>query len=161
MSCKCFSRFVIWCLTLWAGSGDTLINLFFRVCHLWAFPTPRLPKRFPMLSPGTSCDFVLLRFYLFIFKEGKEGRKRNINVWLPLERPLLGTWPATQACGGDKSNQPPFGLQASTQSTKPHQPGHVILTFTFLLCLECLVSGLSCGSMFLLQMPPTCPLTIC
>ena len=29
-------------------------------------------------------------------KEG--GRERNINVWLHLECPLLGTWPATQAC---------------------------------------------------------------
>ena len=27
-----------------------------------------------------------------------EGRERNINVWLPLECPLLGTWPTTQAC---------------------------------------------------------------
>ena len=24
--------------------------------------------------------------------------ERNITVWLPLEHPLLGTWPATQAC---------------------------------------------------------------
>ena len=24
--------------------------------------------------------------------------ERNINVWLFLARPLLGTWPATQAC---------------------------------------------------------------
>ena len=32
------------------------------------------------------------RFYLFIFTEGKGDRKeRNINVWLPLMRPLLGT----------------------------------------------------------------------
>ena len=30
---------------------------------------------------------------------GKEKeRKRNINVWLPLTCPLLGNWPATQAC---------------------------------------------------------------
>ena len=39
----------------------------------------------------------------FLFLEGgkrsEKGReKRNINVWLPLARPLLGTWPATQAC---------------------------------------------------------------
>ena len=36
----------------------------------------------------------------FIFREGKGRRKRerNISVWLPLMRPLLGTWPATQAC---------------------------------------------------------------
>ena len=37
---------------------------------------------------------------LFIFREGKGGRKRerNINVWLLLVRHLLGTWPTTQAC---------------------------------------------------------------
>ena len=30
--------------------------------------------------------------------KGREGeRERNINVWLPLTHPLLGTWPATQA----------------------------------------------------------------
>ena len=35
---------------------------------------------------------------LFIFRDrGKEG-ERNITVRLPLMRPLLGTWPATQAC---------------------------------------------------------------
>ena len=27
-----------------------------------------------------------------------EERERNINVWLPLVRLLLGTWSATQAC---------------------------------------------------------------
>ena len=40
-------------------------------------------------------------------------RERNINVWLPLASPLLGTWPATQACALDwESNQRPFGSQA-------------------------------------------------
>ena len=30
---------------------------------------------------------------------GREGeRERNINAWLPPTHPLLGTWPATQAC---------------------------------------------------------------
>ena len=29
-------------------------------------------------------------FYLFILDRG-EGRERNINVWLPLVRPQLGT----------------------------------------------------------------------
>ena len=38
--------------------------------------------------------------YLFLERgEGKEkARERNINVWLPLARPPLGTWPTTQAC---------------------------------------------------------------
>ena len=40
-----------------------------------------------------------LRFYWFIFREGKGERKRerNIDVWLALTGPLLGTWPAVQA----------------------------------------------------------------
>ena len=38
-------------------------------------------------------DFI----YLFLDRgEGKEKeRERNIHVWLPLTRPLLGTWPTT------------------------------------------------------------------
>ena len=44
--------------------------------------------------------YFLKRFYLFIFRErGREGeRERNISVWLPLMRPLLENWPATQVC---------------------------------------------------------------
>ena len=42
--------------------------------------------------------------------------KRN-TYRLPLEHPLLGTWPTSQACALT------FSLQASTQSTEPHQPG--------------------------------------
>ena len=34
---------------------------------------------------------------MFRHSEGRE-RERNINVWLPLALPLLGTWPTTQAC---------------------------------------------------------------
>ena len=50
--------------------------------------------------------FIILLFYwilflkiLFIFSgEGREKqRDRNINVWLPLACPILGTWLATQA----------------------------------------------------------------
>ena len=38
--------------------------------------------------------------YLLLSRgEGREKkRERNINVWVPLRGPLLGTWPATQAC---------------------------------------------------------------
>ena len=47
--------------------------------------------------------FYLL-FYLSIFRE----RERNTNVWLPLVRPLLGTWPTTQACAltGNQTGDP-------------------------------------------------------
>ena len=40
--------------------------------------------------------------FIYLFLERGKGREkereRNINVWLPLTWPLLGTWPATQAC---------------------------------------------------------------
>ena len=40
-------------------------------------------------------------------KEEKE-RERNINVWLPLTHPLLGTWPAMQARAqtGNRTSDP-------------------------------------------------------
>ena len=50
------------------------------------------------------------RFYLFIFRErGREEEgERNISVWLPLVRPLLGTWPVTLACAltGNRRGDP-------------------------------------------------------
>ena len=51
-------------------------------------------------SAFISSSFFKKRFYLFIFRQsGREReRERNINVWLPFTRPLLGTWPVTQAC---------------------------------------------------------------
>ena len=36
-----------------------------------------------------------------MFREGEgreKERERNINMWLPLTWPPLGTWPTTQAC---------------------------------------------------------------
>ena len=44
------------------------------------------------------CLFIYLFIYLLESEEGREKeRERNINVWLPLMRPLLRTWPTTQA----------------------------------------------------------------
>ena len=48
----------------------------------------------------------------YLFSERGEGREkereRNIHVWLPLMRPLLGTWPTTQACTltGNRTGNP-------------------------------------------------------
>ena len=57
-------------------------------------------------------------------EEREKERERNINVWLSLTHPLLGTWPTTQACALIwELNLQPFGSQASAQSTEPHQPG--------------------------------------
>ena len=47
------------------------------------------------------CESLLYFFnILFIFKQrGGEGdREGTSSVGLPLTRPALGTWPATQAC---------------------------------------------------------------
>ena len=59
-------------------------------------------------------DFI----YLIIFRE-----ERNINVWLPLERPLMGTWPTTPACaltGTQTSN--PLVCRPVLTLLKPHRP---------------------------------------
>ena len=43
--------------------------------------------------------FLKILFIYFLEGEGREKKgERNINVWLPLTCPSLGTPPATQAC---------------------------------------------------------------
>ena len=48
--------------------------------------------------------------YLFLYRgeRKKKDMEKNINVWLPLARPLLGTWPATQVCAltGNQTGNP-------------------------------------------------------
>ena len=54
-------------------------------------------------------SFFKKRFYLFIFRQREREEERgNINVWLPLMQPLLGTWSTTQACAltGNQTNDP-------------------------------------------------------
>ena len=67
----------------------------------------------PRGQTQNNCNSIIKKIYfiyfyffkiLFIFRErGREEgeRDRNINVWLPLACPLLGIWPATQACALD------------------------------------------------------------
>ena len=76
---------------------------------------------------STERVFIYFLKVLLIFFYSGEGRKkereRNINVWLPLTRPLLATWLAAQAHDLDwESNHGPIDLQAGTQSTEPCQP---------------------------------------
>ena len=46
--------------------------------------------------------FFFFKDFIYLLLERGEGREkdgeRNINVWLPLTSPQLGTWPTTQAC---------------------------------------------------------------
>ena len=55
---------------------------------------------------------------------------------MPFVLPLLGTWPATQACALDwESNWQPFDSQASAQSTESNQPGLFLFLKLFLFIL--------------------------
>ena len=77
-------------------------------------------------------------FYLFIFRErGKEEEKeRSINVWLPLTHPLLGTWPATQACAltGNRTNDPLVCRPALNPLSHMSQGYFTSLNLSFPIC---------------------------
>ena len=67
-------------------------------------------------------DFI----YLFLDRGvgGERERERNINVWVPLARPLTADLACNPGlCPDQESNQRPFGSQARAQSTEPHRPG--------------------------------------
>ena len=77
-----------------------------------------------MGTPGLIFTFFLKILFIFIGK-GREGeRERMKHPCGCLLHPLLGTWPATQACaltGNQTSNI--YGSQAHTQFTELHRPG--------------------------------------
>ena len=67
--------------------------------------------RSPVSEVRNSHLSLFLRFYLFNFREREtegeiEGEEHQ--WWLPLVRPLLGTWPTTQACAltGSQTGDP-------------------------------------------------------
>ena len=91
-----------------------------------------------------NCVFILfLRFYLFLERDSKGGRKRERNTDVRETHHLVAScMPPTGDPAGNpgmcpdwESNQQPFGSQASTQSTEPHQPGCKNCVF-ILMCLN-------------------------
>ena len=75
--------------------------------------------------------FYFFKGFIYLFLERGEGREkereRNIDVqeihWsVAFHMPPTGD-PNPGMCPDWESNQQPFGLQAGTQSTEPHQPG--------------------------------------
>ena len=83
----------------------------------------------------------LLQFFkkdfIYLFQRGKgreKERERNIDVWLPLTCPLLGIWPATQACAltGNQSGDPLIHRRALNPLRHTYQ-GPIIL-FDLLIC---------------------------
>ena len=105
------------------------------------------PKSMSLSHSLRSCIIVTLsvtcnwwqvffkRCYLFLDRrEGREKeRKRNINLWLPLMSPLLGTWPATQACTltGNWTEDPLVCKPVLNPLT--YQPGHSLVSFKLIL----------------------------
>ena len=79
---------------------------------------------------------VFKDFYLFIFRErgregGREGEKHQCVVASQAHYGNLACNPGV--CPDWESNQRPFGSQASTQFTEPHQPGHIRYIFSIIL----------------------------
>ena len=85
-------------------------------------------------------DTFLFKDVIYLFLERRERREkereRNINVCLPLVRPHLRTWPATQACALTGNGTGGHLLRRS--AINPHQPGlaagafNVVNVFVFL-----------------------------
>ena len=76
-----------------AASGVILTSVFCLRCGRYRLrglePSPVSPR--PQVRGRCGCG-------VFRGEGREEDRERNINVWLPLVCPLLGTWPETQAC---------------------------------------------------------------
>ena len=78
------------------------------------------------MGMGFLSFFSFKRFYLFIFlREGKGRRERekHQSVDTSCTLPTEDLAHDSGMCPDWESNQPPFGPQAGTQSTEPHQPG--------------------------------------
>ena len=87
----------------------------------------KLPHYCHKLPPQNFLSF--LRFYLFIFREEKGGRKRGRETSMCgcLSRAPTGDLAHNPGmCPDWELNQRPFGWQAGTQSTEPHQPGRTL-----------------------------------
>ena len=103
-------------LFLCLEGGLSHVNLLF-----WTF------QFLPLLLPLLLFSFFLKDFHLFTFrqrlrKEEREGKKHYCVV--VFHAPPTGDLVCNpHMCPDWESNQRPFGLQASAQSTEPHQPG--------------------------------------
>ena len=101
----------------------------YPICVLWYF----LFLCIHCNDSSLISDFLFFSFkdFIYSFLEGGEvrekERERNINVWLPLKCPPTGDLARNPGmCPDWQSNQWPFGSQAGTQSTEPHQPGLIL-----------------------------------
>ena len=95
-----------------------------------------------LLAPCGGVIFFFLKDFIDLVLQRWEGeRERNINVWLLLMCPLLGTWPTTQACAltGNRTGDPLVHSPALTPLSHTSQ-GH-FLVHLFMQCIA--ISGSS------------------
>ena len=71
-------------------------------------------------------DFICL--FLERGERREKERERNINVWLPLVHPPLGTWPATQACAlsGNQTGGDPWVLRMALNALSHTSQGSAL-----------------------------------
>ena len=92
--------------------------------------------RIPPVEHELLVSFFLKKDFIYLFLERGEGKEkekeRNINVWLPLSCPLLGTWPATQSCAltGNRINDLLVCRPAISPLSHTSQ-GYVAFSFSF------------------------------
>ena len=88
---------------------------------------------------GILTSFLFLRFYLFIFREReRKGERKGEKQQCVVASYLPPTGDMAQnpgMCPDWELNWRPFGLQAGTQSTEPHQQGQILISF-LLICRE-------------------------
>ena len=114
------------------------------------------------------CNFFKKDF-MYLFSEGEKGKEkeweRNVNVWLPIAYPLLGTWPTTQPCAltGNRTSNPLVHRPALNPLSHTSQ-GTYHVTFIIrknyvciwlFVCLGTLDTGTSCLIANLWWMPGT------
>ena len=107
------------------GNGPTAMGL--QLC-LDIPLGQQLSKTGPAGTPARSFLFFFLRSYIFIFRErGKRGRKREKHQCVVASHvsPTGHLACDPSMCPDWESNRQPFGSQAGTQTTEPHQPGQI------------------------------------
>ena len=83
--------------------------------------------------------FIFNKMYLFLERgEGSDKeRERNINVWLPLTCPLLGTFPATHACAPTANPTGDPLICRPALNPLSHTSQGKLLSFTSVTSLPC------------------------
>ena len=113
---------------------DLFLSLFFLICVYYKLNKNILQeiifKKGIRNNLRQSFCIYFWRFYLFIFRgeRREKHRERNFNEWLSLALPLLGTWPATEACALSRNqNSEPL---LHRPELNPHQPETLCVFFT-------------------------------